>query len=243
MSASFDFDAFRGYNHSGVRSAVGNAWKYEWGTPNTDPLGNPTGTANRRNVKPPSLEGTKYSRYGARGEGIGSALDAALVERHIKKERDNMGDGFIQMKVINGDPTKPLNIGNRMFYPQADGTYTIIDGKAIDVLYQREKEKREYIESLIERAMTSNEICALLLGMSETELDMVLGKASKYGLSQQGPITDPDLLEVDARPESIETYAEDSIVYSRSIQKFKLVFKTKMPIVDNFTTDKVLNEE
>lgn len=190
-------------------------------------------------AKPPSLEGTKYSRYGARPSGLGSMLDSDIVKRNIEREQQNLGDGFIQMAILDDDKkNKPINIGGRLHYADSKGVFTIIDEKYLEIMKQRETEKREYIESLIQTAIMSDEICATLLGTNEQGLRTILGSGAgrEYGV-------DGDLLAVDARPSAIETYAETSPAYSNAVQKFKIVIKAKMPIVSELTPGKALNEQ
>jgi hypothetical protein len=134
--------------------------------------------------------------------------------------------------------SQPINIGNRMHYANAEGKIAIIDGKYLEIMKQREQERREYIEDVIQTAMMSDEICATLLGTNITGLQTKLGVGSGavYG------ITDADILAVSALPSSIETYSEQSLAYSNAIQKFKMCFKKYMPCIDTLTTNKNLNE-
>ncbi len=52
-----------------------------------------------------------------------------------------------------------------------------------------------------------------------------------------------DLAAVDCMPETIETLDPTSQTYSKAIQKFKLIIKTNMPMLDNMTPAKTLNQE
>ena len=103
---------------------------------------------------------------------------------------------------------------------------------------QREQERRDYIEDLIQTAMMSDEIAATLYGTDEEGLDTILGP----GAGAQFGIKNKELLAVDAKPSAIETYAESSQAYSNAIQKFKLIMKQRMPIVSQLTPAKALNE-
>ena len=58
----------------------------------------------------------------------------------------------------------------------------------------------------------------------------------------KGPVLDSELIKVDANPETIETLDSTSQLYSRAIQKFKIVIKGFLPIIDNMTTKSVQNE-
>jgi len=185
---------------------------------------------------PPSLEGTRYNRYGERAPGLGSLLDTKIVQRNIDREKDNLGEGFIELQITDTNKqTKPLNIGGRLHYADATGKFTIIDEKFLDVMKQRETEKREYIEGLIQTAIMSDEICATLLGVKNLDSVLGSGRGASYGIPAG------DLLNVDAKPSAIETYSESSKMYSDAVQKFKMVLKRKMPIVSELTPDKAFN--
>ena len=98
-----------------------------------------------------------------------------------------------------------------------------------------ENERREYIKQIIERASISNSICSMVLGQDAREL---LGP----GKDGKGTVTDAELVKVDANPETIETLDTTSQLYSSAIQKFKIVIKGFLPIIDNMTTKAVQNE-
>jgi len=187
---------------------------------------------------PPSLEGTRYNRYGDRAPGIGSILDSKIVERNINREKENLGEGFVELQISDKNKqNKPLNIGGRLHYADNEGKFTIIDEKFLDVMKQRETEKREYIEGLIQTAIMSDEICATLLGVKNLDSVLGSGNGAQFGIPR-GPI-----LDVDAKPSAIETYAETSAAYSNAVQKFKMVLKRKMPIVSELTPAKAFNAD
>ena len=75
---------------------------------------------------------------------------------------------------------------------------------------------------------------------------MVLGQDCRELLGANkdgaGSVTDAELVKVDAAPETIETLDSTSQLYSRAIQKFKIVIKSFLPIIDNMTTKAVQNE-
>ena len=215
-----------------IKDTINQAYKYDWDF--------------ARN-KPPSLEGTKYNRYGTRGEGIGSILDSALVERQIKREKENLGDGFVQLQIVDdgkGNINKPLNIGNRLHYADASGKFTIIDEKFLEIMKQREMEKREYLEGIIQVGVLSDETTAVLLATTVDGLENILGPntGTAYGIPPMINGQANPLYQVDARPSAIETYAESSQAYSNAIQKYKLVMKAKMPIISELTPQKALIE-
>ena len=126
-------------------------------------------------------------------------------------------------------------------YPDADGSYVIIDSSVVNEMQKTEIEKREYLESVIEKASLSNAICSLVLGMKdETELyKKMLGPNANGNVANMSP----ELVAVDAMPETIETLDPTGQTYSRAIQKFKLVIKAAMPMLDNMTPQSTLNED
>jgi len=212
----------RAYEAGAIKNGIDSAYKIEY----------------EDGKNPPSLEGTRYNRYGERAPGIGSILDSTIVERNIKREQENLGEGFVELQISDKNKqNKPLNIGGRLHYADNEGKFTIIDEKFLDVMKQRETEKREYIEGLIQTAIMSDEICATLLGVKNLDSVLGSGNGAQFGIPR-GPI-----LDVDAKPSAIETYAETSAAYSNAVQKFKMVLKRKMPIVSELTPAKAFNAD
>jgi hypothetical protein len=215
---------FRNFITNDIKGNVLSTYKHDWSD---------------KTIMPPSLEGTRYSRYGSRAEGMASLLDTEILKRNIDKERENLGDGFVELMIVDESKrSQPLNIGNRMHYANADGKIAIIDGKYLEIMKQREQERREYIEDIMQTAMMSDEICATLLGTNIAGLNAKLGG----GVGAIYGITDEAIIKISALPSSIETYSEHSINYSNAIQKFKMCFKKYMPCIDTLTTNKNLNE-
>ena len=180
--------------------------------------------------------GTKYNHVGSRS-GLSSMLDSQIIDRNQKTESENFGDGFISFTVEKnkkGD-YPPLNIGGRLHYPNSDGRIIIVDSAILDKELQMENERREYIKQIIERASISNAICSMVLGQDAKKL---LGANENGG----GSVKDSELIKVDALPETIETLDSTSQLYSRAIQKFKIVIKSYLPIIDNMTSKSVQNE-
>ena len=180
-------------------------------------------------------QGTKYSHVGSRS-GLSSMLDSQIIERNAITENQNFGDGFISFTVEKKNGRyPPLNIGGRLHYPNDDGRIIIVDSAILDRELQMENERRDYIKQIIERASISNAICSMVLGQDARKL---LGANENGG----GSVTDPELVKVDALPETIESLDSTSQLYSRCIQKFKIVIKSFLPIIDNMTTKAVQNE-
>lgn len=188
------------------------------------------------------MVGTKWSNVSTGRTGFNTLLDTKIIENHLETERRNLGQGFMQLQIPNytkGD-NKPVNIGGRLMYPDENGIFTIIDDAVVSKMAKMEEEKRQYIESIIEKASLSDEICALILGLNDvTELEPLLGAGGNDG----GYITDDNLRRVDAKPSALETYDPTSLTYSQAIQKFKLVIKHHMPIIDNLTPASTQNQD
>lgn len=191
--------------------------------------------------KKANLAGTKWSHVGTGRQGINSILDKDIINDHLKTKTRNMGKGFIRLKLQDGDADTPINIGGRLMYPDSDGSYVIIDSSVVNEMQKSEIEKREYLESVIEKASLSNAICSLVLGMKdESELyRQMLGPGAKGGVANMSD----ELVATDAMPETIECLDPTGQTYSRAIQKFKLVIKSAMPMLDNMTPQSTLNEE
>ena len=188
-----------------------------------------------------NLAGTKWSHVSTGRTGINSILDKDIINDHLKTKTRNMGKGFIRLKLQDGDADTPINIGGRLMYPDSDGSYVIIDSSVVNEMQKSEMEKREYLESVIEKASLSNAICSLVLGMKdEYELyRQMLGRGAKGGVANMSD----ELIDTDAMPETIECLDPTGQTYSRAIQKFKLVIKAAMPMLDNMTPQSTLNEE
>ena len=180
--------------------------------------------------------GTKYSHVGSRS-GMSSMLDSAIIERDQRTQAENFGDGFISFVVDAKKDGKfpPMNIGGRIHFPDKNGKITIVDSAILDKELKLENERREYLKQIIERASISNNICSMVLGQEASAL-LAAGRDGK------GSIKDPELIRVDALPESIETYDTSGQVYSKAIQKFKIVIKAFLPIIDNMTPQSVQND-
>jgi len=188
------------------------------------------------------LQGTKWSHVSTGRTGFNTLMDAPILEDHMKTERRNMGDGFIRLQIPDYDPSKskPVNISGRLVFPDRNGVFTIIDDAVVTKMQKLEEEKRSYLESLIERASLSDEICQLILAMeTQDELKRALGANQ----NDFGAITDPALIAVNAMPSALETYDPSSITYSQAIAKFKQVIKGRMPILDNLTPASTQNQE
>ena len=179
-------------------------------------------------------QGTKYNHVGSRS-GLSSMLDSQIIERNAITENQNFGDGFISFTVEKKKGKyPPLNIGGRLHYPNDEGKIVIVDSAILDRELQMENERRDYIKQIIERASISNNICSMVLGQDARGL---LGAGQDGGITMSG-----DLKAVDAMPETIETLDTSSKLYSQAIQKFKIIIKAFLPIIDNMTTKAVQNE-
>ena len=179
-------------------------------------------------------QGTKYNHVGSRS-GLSSMLDSQIIERNAITENQNFGDGFISFTVEKKKGKyPPLNIGGRLHYPNDDGKIVIVDSAILDRELQMENERRDYIKQIIERASISNNICSMVLGQDARGL---LGAGQDGGVAMAA-----ELKAVDAMPETIETLDTTGQLYSKCIQKFKIIIKAFLPIIDNMTTKAVQNE-
>ena len=189
------------------------------------------------------MVGTKWDHVSTGRTGWNTLLDTKIIDSHLETEKRNYGQGFIQLGIpgfTKGSKAPPINIGGRLMYPDEEGVYTIVDTAVVDKMSKMEEERRQYIESIIEKASLSNDICALILALNHPDdLEALLGAGQNDG----GYITDANLVAVDAKPSALETYDPTSLTYSQAIQKFKLVIKHHMPIIDNLTPSTTVNQE
>jgi hypothetical protein len=194
----------------------------------------------KNHFKMANLAGTKWSHVGSGRTGINSVLDKKIIADHLETKERNMGKGYIKLNLADGSADTPLNIGGRMMYPDKLGNYLIIDSSVVAEMQKSEEEKREYLEGIIEKASLSNSICALILGQKdEAALKLLLGPGKNGDVDNMSA----DLAAVDCMPETIETLDPTGQTYSRAIQKFKLIIKMNMPMLDNMTPAKTLNQE
>jgi len=192
--------------------------------------------------EPEKLQGTKWNHVNTGRTGFNTILDRDIIARHIRTEKQNLGQGFLRLNVPGYDATNPspINIGGRLMYPDGNGDVVIIDNAVVKKMKEREEEKRKYLEELIETCSLSDEICALVLGLdSKEDLKGILGDNGKAGDNDLST----DLIAVDARPSAIETYDPTSQTYSKAIQKFKICLQKYMPVLDNLTPEKTMNQE
>jgi len=184
------------------------------------------------------LQGTKYD--GSRGGMIASALDNDIISDKRTVKQRNLGRGRVKLEFKEGDSSEGINIGGRIHYPNAQNEFVIIDQGVIDVMLDQEKQRRSYLEDMIERCSYSDEIAAQLCGKNTVdELKRELGAGGRI----LGLTLDDDLVAASGMPSDIEVLAEDSIAYSRAIKKLKLYVSQNLPAIENYTTSKTVNED
>jgi len=188
------------------------------------------------------LAGTKARGNGRRGL-IPSMLNSDIVADERNVRRRNLGRGRVKFQVLEGDIKKSgIEIGGRIHFPDANDVITIIDGGVVDEMVSQEKERRDYLEKMIEDCSLGDEVCAQILGFNSVdELAKLLGKGGKIHPAIKN--LDADLITANGMPSEIEVLAEDSIAYSRSLKKLKLMVQWHLPAIENYTSDKVKNED
>jgi len=195
---------------------------------------------------PEKLRGTKWNHVSTGRTGFNTILDKDIIKRHLDREKQNMGQGFLRLTVPGYDGTKPspINIGGRLMYPQENGKggydVVIVDNGVVKKMKEMEEEKRKYLEELIETCSLSDEIMALTLGLNGVDdLKALIGAGQNMG----GEISDTELVQVDATPSSIETMDPTGQTYSKALQKFKICLRHFMPVLDDLTPAKTINQE
>lgn len=190
------------------------------------------------------LQGTKYLAQGAKAQSLMQSLaHGEQLGNHIEQTKKNWGNGFVKMTVHPGANGKinPVNIGGRIFTPEeGTGNITLVDSDFLDQQLELHKDKMTYINSIIERASISNDLCQLVTGLNDPEFNSWFGpKGQAFSLKFKDS---GELHNVDARPDSIACYDETSLMFSQAINKFRIIIAFFMPILSKLTPDKIVDD-
>jgi len=189
------------------------------------------------------LAGTKARGNGRRGL-IPSMLNSDIVADERNVRRRNLGRGRVKFQVLEGDLKKSgIEIGGRIHFPDANDVITIIDGGVVDEMVSQEKERREYLEKMIEDCSLGDEICAQLCGFNSVQDLANAGLGAGRQIIGLKPQLDADLVAASGMPSDIEVLSEDSIQYSRAIKLLKIFVAHHLPAIENYTSDKVKNAD
>ena len=174
---------------------------------------------------------TSYKEMGGTRKGIYSGMDSNITKAETDRQQQVWGDGFVRMAMldVNGNAVadRPLNLDGKVHYPDADGTFTIVDGGMLKASAKLEHERNEAIRQIVEYAGASDQSLAMTLGVSIDVMRRQLGVTGNCW----GKITQQELLDVDATPEAMGLVDKTSITYARASQKLRIAVKARKPIV------------
>ena len=189
---------------------------------------------------------TNYKDMGGKRKGIYSGMDSSITKAETERQQKVWGDGFVRMAMldVNGNAVadRPLNLDGKVQYPDADGTFTIVDGGMFKASAKLEHERNEAIREIVEYAGASDQSLAMTLGVTIDEMRRELGVTGNcFGKIRQqelgvggtcwGKITQQELIDVDATPEAMGLVDKTSITYARASQKLRIAVKARKPIV------------
>ena len=174
---------------------------------------------------------TSYKEMGGTRKGIYSGMDSNITKAETDRQQQVWGDGFVRMAMldVNGNAVadRPLNLDGKVHYPDADGTFTIVDGGMLKASAKLEHERNEAIRQIVEYAGASDQSLAMTLGVTIDVMRRQLGVTGNCW----GKITQQELLDVDATPEAMGLVDKTSITYARASQKLRIAVKARKPIV------------
>ena len=174
---------------------------------------------------------TSYKEMGGTRKGIYSGMDSNITKAETDRQQQVWGDGFVRMAMldVNGNAVadRPLNLDGKVHYPDADGTFTIVDGGMLKASAKLEHERNEAIRQIVEYAGASDQSLAMTLGVTIDVMRRELGVSGNCF----GKIRQQELLDVDATPEAMGLVDKTSITYARASQKLRIAVKARKPIV------------
>ena len=174
---------------------------------------------------------TSYKEMGGTRKGIYSGMDSNITKAETERQQQVWGDGFVRMAMldVNGNAVadRPLNLDGKVHYPDADGTFTIVDGGMLKASAKLEHERNEAIRQIVEYAGASDQSLAMTLGVTIDVMRRELGVTGNCF----GKIRQQELLDVDATPEAMGLVDKTSITYARASQKLRIAVKARKPIV------------
>ena len=174
---------------------------------------------------------TSYKEMGGTRKGIYSGMDSNITKAETDRQQQVWGDGFVRMAMLDLDGNavadRPLNLDGKVHYPDADGTFTIVDGGMLKASAKLEHERNEAIREIVEYAGASDQSLAMTLGVTIDVMRQELGVTGNCF----GKIRQQELLDVDATPEAMGLVDKTSITYARASQKLRIAVKARKPIV------------
>lgn len=187
-------------------------------------------------------DGTKYNHYGSR-TGIASAMDTKIIEKNIEDEARKFGvepdqvfkeGGSYAFRLVDKkgrviDTPTPLNFNNRLHYPDAAGTFKIIDGAFLEKAEAVFLEQQEYIQQVIKKCLISDDMCKYTLSISDGEFNLLKKGGRLFGDEQD---------DFNGTPNYIACLDPNSVVFSSCMNKLRKFVSERLPIIENLTTKK-----
>ena len=173
----------------------------------------------------------------AKREGMMSILDRGIKEGDASKRDYAMGDGSVSMAFfdVDGNPitgsTASLNIGGMNFTPDANGRFHVIDEKWLDMESDLEFTRREYIGDIASKCVT-DKIMAKVIGVTESQLKTLTQNEAKWPPETGMPY---EVGKVDCTPSMVDSYVEDSAIWSMALSKIRFIISYYMPVLNKKT--------
>jgi hypothetical protein len=196
----------------------------------------------------------KSGRYNTR-KGIYSAMDGALIGKHIEEEALAYGykpgeadkGGSITFARVKTDGSKldagdmtPMEFGGRLHYPDVNGVFRIVDNDFIKLQEGKFKEQEEYVNSILRKCLINNHLTAHLLGVSEAQLMNELSKGKDVvGSTDAQKEAFRDFSGV---PEFLNVLDKNSVLFSGGVAKLRSFVKLHLPIIEGLTSKEVVED-
>jgi len=197
------------------------------------------------------IAGTKADRLFTR-TGLASIMDNGpngIVSEREKEIKRGIGAGSYSVAMVDkaGNPIKKdtsMNIGGRIFYPDANGVYTFIDRPALEYEAGIAAEVESYIDEIAYLACASDQNFAKVLN---TDLATVRAICAKGGCATAKPPLDIGKWlddEYSCLPSFLSLLPKESLIFAGGMAKLRAIIKVVMPIMDSNThTKQAVSEE
>lgn len=200
------------------------------------------GQISKKDIKP--VAGTKYNHVGSKRSGLSSYMDKGIIQHNLEQREKNYGNGGYAFQMLDkdgkADKNATLNIGGRIHMPRADGTFFVVDQDALDLAEREEKERKEYIKSVVRKVVISDVIGAKVLGL---EVDDFVALCEPNGCSRirKELNMNPKVDEYNCAPSYLDALDESSTLFTGGIQKLTKIVNGFMPIMEHATPASVEN--
>jgi len=198
-------------------------------------------TTTKEEAKRPFFDnGMKAGKYFSRS-GFASAMDGGekgIINKNVEDYMRGVGEGSYNIALIKPDGTtmytdRPLNLHGRIYYPDANGVFTMVDKAYLEEQYRREQEKEEYLNEIVELASASDSSLRVVLG-NVSQQDLIdICKAG--GAGKNGIEISEDIDGVNCLPSIMRLYSKESLIFSQAVSKLRAIIMARAPIIDDST--------